>query len=72
MIGTTTAFTLVNMGCSQSPRAWINVKERKRTLRARFGSIAKNPIAVGTVPSSASYTTYLGDKREQQGKELNG
>ena len=72
MIGTTTAFTLVDMGCRQSPRGCINVKERKHTLRAGFGPIAENPIAVGTVPLSASYTTHLCDKREQQGKELNG
>ena len=72
MIGTTIEFTLVDMGCNQSPRDCINVKERKLTMRARSGSIAENTIALSTAPSKASHTTYRGDKHEQKGNELNG
>ena len=70
IIGTTTAFVLVDAGCRQSPRGHVNVRERKLTLRARSGLIPGNTITMSAAPSNASCTTHRGDKDEHQGTEL--
>ena len=39
MLGTMNGFILLDGACCQSPRGFINVKERKLTLRARAGVV---------------------------------
>ena len=71
-VGTTIAFTLVDMGRRQSPRGRINIRGRGLTLRARFGSIAEGKIMMSSAHSNAQRNTYRSEKQEQQGAKLNG